>query len=221
MSSLPSTENQFQTTRWSLIHELHAANRDDSRSHLNALCMRYWAPIHQAISRRGYDDGQARALTRAFFEHLQRDGLARAERYRRFRDFLQTEIENFLALAGEGVGAGELPLPPPDGGDLERNFALEVIALSMAQLRAETVDADRLAMFEALQRYLSTEAKPADIERQAAALGVRPLFVSMAIRRLRQRFRQLVDDELMQLVSDPAELAHERKALLSALAGAS
>jgi len=103
------------------------------------------------------------------------------------------------------------------GDGLQRSFALEVIAHSMARLRAEAIEADRLPMFERLQRYLSNEARPGDIEREANVLDAKMLFVTMAIRRLRQRFRRIVDEELARLVTDHAELAGEREALLAAL----
>lgn len=41
----------------------------------------------------------------------------------------------------------------------------------------------------------------------------------MAIKRLRQRFRELVEAELAETVTSPAELEAERAALLRALAG--
>ncbi|MDQ3495135.1 MAG: hypothetical protein M3485_06355 [Pseudomonadota bacterium] len=228
MTPHPSSRDDFHTTRWSLIRDLNAGE-SDTRGQLNALCLRYWAPIHQYIRRSGRSEGEARDLTQAFLTHLFQEGLARAGRYSRFRDFLAGELDDFLAR-NNAAQAGDRRLPPlspvcvdvatdaPTGTPtLERSFALEVMSQSMARLRAEAVDAGHPEMFERLQRYLSADAGSEDIAREAEALDAKPLFVSMAIRRLRQRFRRIVDDELTQLVTDPAQLAEERAAMLAAL----
>jgi hypothetical protein len=107
---------------------------------------------------------------------------------------------------------------PAGAANLERGLALEVVAQSMARLRKEAADAGHMAMFERLQHYLSVEPHGDALQREAEALAATPLFVSLAIRRLRQRFRSIVDDELTQLVTDPAQLAEERNAMFAALA---
>lgn len=224
MTPHPCSRDDFHTTRWSLIRDLNAG-KSDTRGQLNALCLRYWVPIHQHIRLSGRSEGEARELTQAFLAHLRQEGLARASCYSRFRDFIASELENFLVRNGARQ-AGDSRLPPlspvsvdavTDMPHLERSFALEVMSRSMARLRVEAVDAGHPEMFERLQRYLSVDPRPVDIEREAGVLAAKPLFVSMAIRRLRQRFRRIVDDELTQLVTDPAQLAEERAAMLAAL----
>lgn len=200
-----------RSTRWSLIRELNAGHAD-SLTQFYELCVRYWAPIQNYVRGLGYSEESARSLCNEFFEHLQRDALSRAHSHRRFREFLQEELDSFLA--------GNKRSPTIAGGHaggLRHSFALEVIGHAMTRLRGEAIEADRLAMFERLERYLASEAKPADIERDAGALGAKTLFVTMAIRQLRLRFRRLVDDELARLVTDQEELEEEREAMLGAL----
>lgn len=217
----PSIETaaNSRSTRWSLIRDLNAGH-PDSRTQFYELCVRYWAPIHQYVRRCGFDEVAAAALSNEFFEHLQREALVRVGRHRRFREFLQDELDAFLAAkqAGPGHGStGRAISPASSDESLRRSFALEVIGHSMGRLRTEAIEADRLAMFERLERYLSSEVKPGDVERDAAALQAKPLFVNMAIRQLRERFRRIVDDELARLVTDQSELAEEREAMLGAL----
>ena len=57
-----------------------------------------------------------------------------------------------------------------------------------------------------------------DISKQ---LNTPPLVLAIAVKRLRQRFRELAEDELMETVASPADLATEREALASLLAGKS
>lgn len=212
---IPSSrsDDDFADTRWSLVQDLDVAEGATSRSRLNELCLRYWLPIQQQIQDRGVDEVDANRLTGLFFEYLQREALARADQHRRFREFLQAELSAFLqAVARMPADAGQT-----HADSLERSFALQVIGHAMERLQAEAAIADRLPMYEMLRRYLTLEASAEDVQREAEVLGVRPLFVSMAIRRLRQRFRRLVDDELLRLVTDSRELAQERQALFSAL----
>ena len=72
-------------------------------------------------------------------------------------------------------------------------------------------------MFERLKRYLWREARSDDIEHEARLLDVKPLFIAMAIHRLRKQLRHFVDEELACLVTDPTELERERRIMLSAL----
>lgn len=213
MISSKRSEDDFADTRWSLVQDLNTFEGATSRSRLNELCLRYWLPIQQQIQERGVGEADANRLTGLFFDHLQREALARADQYSRFREFLQTELGAFLQHTNS--------MPPEAtelrGSGLERSFALQVIGHAMDRLQVEASAADRLPMYEVLRRYLTLEASPDDIQREARALGVRPLFVTMAIRRLRQRFRRLVDDELLRLVTDSRELAQEREALFAAL----
>jgi hypothetical protein len=53
----------------------------------------------------------------------------------------------------------------------------------------------------------------------AEVLGSRPLALVTAVKRLRQRFRELVDAELAETVAGPDDLPAERVALRQALAG--
>lgn len=232
----PHPLEDVHTTRWSLIHELDAGSAD-SRSQFNALCLRYWSPVHQYIRDSGHAEQQARQLTQRFFALLNAEGLSRAAGYTRFRDFLASELGGFLSGLGEFLDEQMPPLspdspdsnhgptaPPPEGiaaagvANIERSLALEVVAQSMARLRKEAADAGHTVMFERLQRYLSVDPHRAQLQQEAETLGATLMFVSIAIRRMRQRFRTIVDDELTLLVTDPAQLAEERAAMFAALA---
>ena len=130
----------------------------------------------------------------------------------------------------------ELPIPPlaqlearrqregDSGGSpefaLRRGFALEVIAQAMRRIEDEAREAGRLPMFAALQPYLSSEPVPGIYADLAQRLDVSPLFLSLALKRLRERFRELVDDELAQTVASAAALDDERRSLHAALQSA-
>ncbi len=209
---MPHSAEAFRDTRWSLMGDL--ARGAPAQSRLDELCIRYWTPVQAYFVGRGLDTEAAADHTRGFFDHLLRDRLGRAAEYGRFRLFLMDELELYLASPD---AYAPVHTSARTEQSLRHDFAVEVIAHAMTRLRREAEDAGRLRMFERLQRYLSSAALPGEYARDAESLGVHVLSVTMAVRRLRQRFRELVGDELSQLTRDGDAYAAERQALREAL----
>lgn len=240
MSQADSIENRFASTRWSLVAGSGDSDPSTARASLLTLCLRYWYPIYAYLRRSGHPPERAHDLARAFFRELLRTGVGHpaAMRHGRFRLFLLAELHRFLSADPAQVPSdGALEGPPlaemearhrteaaPERSPdeiLRRGFAIEVVGAAHKRLRREATESGHLAMFEELQRFLSTEPHPGDYEAVAQRLRVRPLFVSMAVKRLRQRFRELVDRELRETLADAGEMDAERTALLQALDGES
>ena len=226
----------FANTRWSLVAALRDSGPDGARKPLLELCLHNWYPVYSYLRRCGHAPADAQERTREFFDYLLREGAVRAagSEYGRFREFLLAELHTFLARArpAQPVTA---PLAPMSIEQLEarqakdsvhsgspeqalrRGFALGIIGSALKRLRGEANEANRLAMFEALERYLTTEPLPGEFEAIARELSVRPLFVVMAVRRLRERFVELIDDTLGDTVLNTDELNAERQALQQAM----
>jgi RNA polymerase sigma-70 factor (ECF subfamily) len=232
-------EGRFSTTRWSMAAGLGDQDPVSAQACLLTLCLRYWYPVYAYLRRSGHAPDAAHDLTRGFFQQVLNSQSVRAgaRRFGRFRQFLLAELHRFLSgdPPAPGPTAGELAAPPArelearlsaEGARGEspeqllcRGFALEILGAAQKQLRREAGEAGRLAMFEALERYLGAEPQPGDFECSGRALGLRPMFVALAVQRLRQRFRELVDQELAETLAGPDELQDERQALLQVLAG--
>jgi len=229
-------DGNFATTRWSLV--VGAADRDatTAKASLLTLCLRYWYPVYAYLRRSGHAPERAHALALAFFDTLLRDGLARPEAQvqGRFRLFLLGELHRFLSRdSARAPRESDLPAPPleeletrhqaeslPQGSPediLRRGFAIEVLAAAHHRLRSEAIEAGHLPMFEALAPFLAREPHPGDYEEIANRLQVRPMFVSMAVKRLRQRFRELVDQELSETLASGGDMDAERAALMQSL----
>jgi hypothetical protein len=228
---------QFANTRWTLVAALGQGDEGAERPLLE-LCLHNWYPVYSYLRRCGHPPGAAQELTRAFFEQLLHGapGQAQPAQFGRFREFLVAELQRFLAqgLSHPGPGA---PRPPLELDEMEarqrteaafagspeqalrRGFALEVIARARDRLRGEAREAGRLAMYEAMERYLTSDPLPGEFEQLAQRFGVRPLFVVTAMKRLRERFRELVDNALGDTVLNSSELDVERRALQDALSG--
>ena len=228
--------DRFPATNWSLV--TRTGGTDDATAHasLLTLCLRYWYPVFAYLRRSGHAPERAYALAQAFFQDLLRRDTAQPEaaRFGRFRLFLQAELHRFLssdhdlqqvavALAGpslQDLEARHRTEVAPDRSPeemLRRGFALEILAAAHRRLHREAAESGRLPMFADLERFLVAEPRPGDNDDAARRLQVRPVFVAMAVKRLRQRFRELVDHELRETIAGASDLESERDALLQVL----
>jgi len=224
---------------------LHPLSAAPARQRLLELCLRYWYPVYIYLRRSGHGAEAAQALAAGFFDTLlqRRGNGASRGSDGRFRTFLLAELHRFLAESAQAGGDTgivaldpDLPIPPlaqlearrqregDAGGSpelaLRRGFALEVISQAMRRIEDEAREAGRLPLFAALQPYLASDPVPGIYADLAQRLDVSPLFLSLALKRLRERFRELVDDELTQTVATAAALEEERRSLHAALQSA-
>src|SRR6185503_9442775 len=123
----------FATTHWSVV--LAAGQKDSPRgvAALENLCRTYWYPLYAYVRRRGSGPEDAQDRTQSFFARLlERNLLARAAPQRgRFRSFLLTALQNFLADEHDRAnarkrGAGR-PFISLDEFDGEARYALEPV----------------------------------------------------------------------------------------------
>jgi hypothetical protein len=240
--STPQTANErFAATRWSLVAAAGAHDPTSARRALIELCLRYWYPVYAYVRGCGHAPEVAQGITQGFFEHLLATRLSLAEvRARgRFREHLLESLNRFLGgdwrqpADARPVPEFEQPLPwselearfraeaasglTPEQ-NYQRSYALEVLAIALTRLRQEAEQAGRTRMFDAMQAWLSAEPLPGQMEQVARELGIRPLAAVVALKRLRQRFRELAEHELSETVSNAADLQAEREALARALA---
>lgn len=229
----------FTRTRWSMVQRLHAPGSADARQALAELALRYWYPVYAYVRRCGHAPEIAQDITRAFFQHLAveaRDGAGDGPQGR-FRDWLLLRLNTFLAGDWQDLMATEPSMVSPPLAELERQhrddhapgdspeqafqrgFALEVLARGFKALQAEARETGHFDMYEALEPYLARDPLPGQYEEIGRRLGVRPLALVLALKRLRQRFRELVHEELADAVASSDDMALEQQALFAALAG--
>lgn len=228
----------FRETRWSLVAA--ARGQENARDALAALCRDYWYPVYAYVRRSGHAPEAAYDACSAFFARVPA-ALRRGDprRHGRFREFLLRELTRFLATDWRGARGDGEPTPSPDaspdelesrhrreierGGTpsegFERGFALEVLARALRRLREEAAAAGRLALFDQLEPYLGRDPAPGEYDLIERGTALRPLAAVVAIRRLRQRYRERVEAELAQTVASDADLEAERETLLAILGG--
>ncbi len=237
---LPRGAEAFAQTHWSMVAALRSGS-DDSQRALTQLCLSYWFPVYAYVRRCGHAPSLAQQITQAFFGDLI-DAMRRDDprAVGQFRQFLLNRLARFLGegWANQRPGQPDAKLSPPlaledlesrlqiaraEGSpehSFQRGFALEVLDRAMNRLRIEAQQGGRQRMFELLEPYLTCEPEPGQYQHLADQLHSAPMAVVVAIKRLRQRFRELVDDELTETVASAEELDAERDALLAILGDA-
>lgn len=225
----------FTRTRWSMVNRLQG-QQGDARSALTELAVRYWYPVYAYVRHCGHPQEIAQDITQVFLQQVAGDLRAsQGAPPGRFREWLLARLNVFLAGEWrELTGNGELPEAPPLA-ELEsrsrrehaahdspeqayrRSFALEMLSRGLKRLRAEAGETGHADMCEALEPFLTREPVPGQFDELARKLSIRPLALVIALKRLRQRFRELVRDELADTVASADELVAEQQALFAAL----
>ena len=238
----PSGPRHFTTTHWSLVNAARPDEASQSRARvaLEELCRAYWYPLYAFVRRRGYPAVDAQDLTQAFFARfIETDGFASADRERgRFRSYLLGAMKHFLAnewhraqtqKRGGRVQFIEFDALDPetryagaseqsDNPELlfDREWALQIIAGALQELREEMAKAGKSEQFEALKGCLTGQDQPPRDE-ITARLNMSDGAVKVAVHRLRQRYRNLLRAAIAETVSNEADLNDEMRYLIEVL----
>lgn len=234
----------FVTTHWSVV--LTAARSDTTQAHaaLAKLCQTYWHPLYTYVRRRGHSPEDAQDLTQEFFARLlEKHWLGNADQTKgRFRSFLLSAMNCFLAdewdkarAQKRGGGVPLVPLQfdtaetryglePADNVTPERSFelrwALTLLEEVLNRLRGEYEQEGKADLFAALHPCLVGERTSQPYSELAAKLGASENTVKSLVHRLRQRYRQLLRDEIAHTVAGSEEVDEELRHLFAVLAGA-
>lgn len=234
------TDEQFVTTRWTLVLKARAEAVDPG-SALAELCEAYYAPVHAFIRGTVRDPESARDLTQEFFARVLRGGaFDRAEPARgRFRSFLLGAVKHFLAdmrdrdrAAKRGFGAEAIPLDAatdsspgfepadsralPNDAVFDREWAITLLDRALLELADGLAATGKSEQFAVLKPWLIGAATASQAE-AAAQLGMNENALSVAIHRLRRRFREIVQVEIAQTVTGADERQAELRHLIAAL----
>jgi RNA polymerase sigma-70 factor (ECF subfamily) len=231
----------FATTHWSVVTAASDESSPAAQEALEKLCRTYWYPLYAFVRRQGHLPEDAEDLTQAFFAKLiGKHFIRRAQRERgRFRTFLLTSLKNFLVNEWKhGQAAkrgGEHPHLSWDSAlaeslyevesatastpetIFERRYAATLFQQALARLETECKVAGKGAEFEQLKKFLSEEVEAGGYASTAAARGISTSGVAMAVSRLRQRYAELVREEIAHTVSSPGEIQDELRYLIGLL----
>jgi RNA polymerase sigma-70 factor (ECF subfamily) len=207
---------------------------------LENLCRTYWRPIYSFVRREGVKPEDAKDITQGFFALIleRKDFHSVRQEKGRLRSFLLASLKHFMANARRDAAAikrgGGQTLIPLDGivddssefdrsdapsADLlyDRRWAFTVLDRVFARLREESEASANAPLLERLNTLLSDEPDRPSQAEIAREFGMTENAVKQAFHRLRQRYRQLLREEVAHTVATPAEIEDELRYLIAAL----
>ena len=215
--------SSFATTRWSQVLAAGSADQAAASAALAWLCERQWEPLRRAARRWGVPADQAEDVVQDFCCRLVErradlGGLDPAGG--RFRAWLVTVFRRFIkdqraqrAAQVHGGGArhqdvaqAELYAPVADP-DFDRDWAEVILAQTHARLLAEQADEAARTRCRRLSTFLARNAEPGDYVTVGRDLGLGEGAVKVAVHRLRQRFSELVRQEIRETLAEPSPQA--------------
>lgn len=239
---LPSSR-RFLTTRWSIVLAAGDAGSPDADQAMHTLCAGYWYPLYAYARRKGSSPEDAADQTQEFFARLiAGDFLQSADpRKGRFRTFLLTVFQRFLASEYEkrraikrggnrrifsidtADGERRYTFEPTDVATpeslFERRWALMLLDRVLERLEEEYRQKGKGCLFEHCRAWLAGASSDAGYAATAAELNMSEVAVRVAVHRMRQRYRDLIREEVAATVDAPDEIEAELQALRSAICG--
>jgi len=210
---------------------------------LETLCRWYWYPLYAFVRRQGHEVHDAEDLTQEFLARfLAKEYVERADPARgRFRNFLLACLKHFLAeqwrqagrlkrgggqavISWDSLTAEERyqsepadPLTPEKVYD--RRWALTLLEQALARLGEEQSAAGKAEVFGPLKDYLWGEGSGAGYAEVAARLGMTEGALKVTVHRLRQRYRELLREEVAHTVAAVHEIDEELRYLVAVIRG--
>ena len=238
----PERNATFAPTNWNLVLSAGQSDAEAAAEALAKLCRTYWYPLYAYVRRKGHNVHDAEDLTQGFFEQLLRlQSIKQVRGDGKFRSFLLSALENYLAAewnrAGRQKRGGHCAAISFDELELEaryqlesldestpqrtydRRWALTILDQALDHLRRDCVGAGKEGLFEQLKGILSGDRPAARYAEIGVMLNMSEVAVKVAAHRLRQRYAELVREEVARTLTDPTEMEEEIRYLLAALSG--
>lgn len=231
--SEPGSREAFPLTRWSLITRVRQGSAEEVGVAMEELCQRYWYPIYAFLRREGHDRPDAEDLVQGFFARmLASESFQRAEQDRgKLRTFLLGSLQHYLIdeirfktaqKRGGGRTVVSIDEKGADGRYLrepaeevdpallfEKTWAQELLGRAIDATRRDYVNRGKGEVFDTLREFVGWHEKEVPYRQAARELGVKEGALRVTIFRLRQRFRQALEKEIAETVSEPAEIEAE------------
>ena len=242
-ATLGTRDDHFATTRWTMVVAAGQRSTPESDMALEELCRTYWYPLYVYVRRHARSREDAEDLTQAFFARLLEknpiQGLSSEKG--KFRAFLLAALKHFLAnewdrASRQKRGGGVIHLSldwesadvryqcevvDPLSPDLlyDRAWAVTLLERVVARLREEHVSEQKVEQFDHLKPFLTMGKGAIPYAEVAAELDMTEGAARVAVHRLRQRYREVLREEIAQTLVEPSAVADEMQALFAAFAG--
>jgi RNA polymerase sigma factor (sigma-70 family) len=230
-------QREFTTTHWSVVVAAGQCDSPDAHQAIEELCRTYWYPLYAFVRRQGRSPEDAEDLTQGFFARiLEKVSIGLADPARgRFRSYLLGSFKNYIAeahrqasrlkrgggqsaVSWDAMNAEERYLAEPRDESTaealyEERWALTLLETAMARLGAELAAAGREPVFAELKGQLWGGSGGVSYGELSGRLEMSEGALKVTVHRLRQRFRELLREEVAQTVADAGEVDDELRHL--------
>lgn len=230
----------FRTTHWSVVLAAGRSESPQAAQALETLCRTYWYPLYAYVRRQGCSPEDAQDLTQAFFARLlEKNYVGQVGQQKgKFRSFLLAALRHFLSdqrdrarTVKRGGGAAHISLDAQDAEEryrlepvdrmdaeriFERRWAMTLLEKALSRLRDESAEVGKITTFERLKDFVAGENE-LSCDELAARMGLTESAVKSAVHRLRERYRELVREEIGQTVADPGGIDAEIRHLIAVI----
>ena len=232
----------FATTRWTVVLSAGDPSSPQAATALETLCRAYWCPLYAYVRRCGYSPPDAQDLTQEFFTRLlEHNWIACADRHKgRFRSFLLMAMKRFLAKEWDKVKTlkrgGQMRFVPlevhraetrycREPADtrtpeqlFEKQWALILLESVLNRLREDYERDGKGALFHTLESSLIGSRDKQPYAALGAQLGMTEGAARVAVCRLRERYRERLNEEIGHTVASPGEVEEELRHLRRVMA---
>lgn len=229
---------RFAATPWTDVMLARRQEVPGAREALEKLCRIYWYPIYAYIRQHSPSAHDAQDLTQEFFSLLlEKNYLGAVDRKKgKFRSFLLVAINRFLINARRRAHAakrgGGKTVISLDEQEAERRFSAEPATLDspdklfdrrwaqtlldrvLDRLGDEYSLAGKAVVFNELRPFLMDEAATGDYPVSGAKLNMKPGSVAVTVHRLRERYRELLREEIVPTIADTGDTEREMQHIL-------
>lgn len=230
----------FPATRWSLV----VAANDTGPAAIRAmgdLLQTYWQPLYIFARRSNMTSEDAEDSVQGFYESLlTRDSLQTARQDAgKLRSFLLRAFQNYLRdVYRRGTrqkrGGGGLTISLDDAEAnisgmamdtvspdvaYERHWVRTLLEQVLVRLRAEYAARGKAEQLALLEPALAWNGKEVNYAEVAEKLSMTESAIAQAVKRMRGRYRKLLEEEVAQTVDGPEAVALELEHLIRVISG--
>lgn len=238
--SYNAAKAQFNTTRWTMVLQAAREDEPEQRRALEELCRIYWYPVYAFIRRQGLLVADAEDCTQDFFQKLTTGTMmdAVSQEKGQFRSYLLACCRHFVSnfrdhqraiKRGGQISFLQIDLEVAEtsyqkensAGSAEHAFDRQwaaALTRHCQKLLEEDYQRSRKEHQLTLLRphLLDPNAHP-PFQEIAQKLQTTPANVQVMLHRMRRKFRDILQREVLATLTDPAELKVEIRFLLSVL----
>lgn len=228
----------FPATRWSLVLAAAEGETEAGSRAIEELCTIYRPAVYEYACMALKNATLAEDITQAFFvDFLARKrleavkvpmGSFRKVLMHHFHFVLLDYLKHERSVRKGGrvehvsttiLAEGEVPYEEIDYRAFDAQWALTVLRESISRLQIEESRKKRVIPFEVMRGYLpgAQDQAAGTYDELASRYGLSVIAVKVQVSRLRQRFRELIDETLLDTLSSRDQLAEERQCLLGVL----